>query len=157
MQRTVSPVTAMPMVLSRTFATLALDSVNADPMCRDSGVMSVSVKHSACNQQGDVFPATVILSALNHLTVTRAGSVGASLESQGRSVTAVPMDISTSKKEAAQHVTVPIWVITVTPGLANAFVLPIPLEKNALSAHPTRGATALSLVVRLVIAAQWDP
>lgn len=60
------------------------------------------MKHSACNQQGDVFPATVILSALNHLTVTRAGNVGASLESQGRSVTAVPTDISTSKKEAAQ-------------------------------------------------------
>lgn len=72
-------------------------------------------------------------------------------------MTAVPMAISTSKKEAAQLVTVPIWEITVTQRLVSAFALPIPLERNVLNVHLIPGATASPLVVRLVTAAQWDP
>lgn len=101
MQRTVSLAAVTSMAPSLTSAMLELDSANAGPMCRGGVVMNASVKPSACNREGAVFPATVILSDLNHLTVKRVDSVGASLESQGRNVTAVPMDISTSKKEAA--------------------------------------------------------
>lgn len=69
----------------------------------------------------------------------------------------VPMAISTSRKEDAQLVTVPILVIIVTQRQVNAFVLPTPLERNVLSVHLTPGATASPLVVRLVTAVQWDP
>lgn len=72
-------------------------------------------------------------------------------------MTTVPMAISTSKKEDAQLVTVSIWVIIVTQRLVNAFALPIPLEKHVLNVYLIPGATALSLVVRLVTAARWDP
>lgn len=67
---------------------------------------------------------------------------------------AVPMAISTSKKADAQLVTVPIWVITVTQRLVDAFAHPIPLERNVLNVHLVAGATASPLVVRLVTAAQ---
>lgn len=67
---------------------------------------------------------------------------------------AVPMAISTSKKADAQLVTVPIWVITVTRRLVDAFAHPIPLERNVLNVHLVAGATASPLVVRLVTAAQ---
>lgn len=157
MQRTVSPVVVMSMAPSQRFATLEQDSVIADPMCRDTGVMNVSLKHLAYNQPRGVFPATAILLGLNHLTVKRMDSVGASLVLQGRNVTVVPGAISTSKKEAAQLVTVPTWVITVTQKLVNAFALQTPLEKNVLNVHQIRGATVFSLVVRLVIAAWWAP
>lgn len=66
----------------------------------------------------------------------------------------VPMAISTSKKADAQLVTVPIWVITVTQRLVDAFAHPIPLERNVLNVHLVAGATASPLVVRLVTAAQ---
>lgn len=155
MQRTVSPVVVMSMAPSQRFATVEQDSVIADPTFRDADVMNVSLKHSACNRPGGVFHAIAILLALNHLTVKRVDSVGASLVSQGRNVTAVPGAISTSKKEAAQLVTVPIWVIIVTPKLVNAFALLTPLEKSVLNVHQIPGATVLSLVVRLVTAAQW--
>lgn len=69
-------------------------------------------------------------------------------------MTAVLTAISTSKKEAAQLVIVPIWVIIVTQRLVSAFALPTPLEKNVLNVHLTPGATASPLVVRLVTAAQ---
>lgn len=72
-------------------------------------------------------------------------------------MTVVPMATSTSKKEAVQLVTVPIWATIVTRKLASAFALPIPLEKNVLSVFPTPGATALSQAVRHVTAAQWGP
>lgn len=72
-------------------------------------------------------------------------------------MTVVPMATSTSRKEAVQLVTVRIWATIVTPKLANAFALPIPLEKNVLSVFPTPGATALSPAVRLVTAAQLGP
>lgn len=72
-------------------------------------------------------------------------------------MTAVPMAISTSKKEDAQLVTVPIWVIIVTQRPADAFALPTPLERNVLNVSLIPGATALSLVVRLVTAARWGP
>lgn len=67
---------------------------------------------------------------------------------------AVPTAISTSKKADAQLVTVPIWVITVTQRLVDAFAHPIPLERNVLNVHLVAGATASPLVVRLVTAAQ---
>lgn len=67
---------------------------------------------------------------------------------------AVPTAISTSKKADAQLVTVPIWVITVTQRLVDAFAHPIPLERNVLNVHLVPGATASPLVVRLVTAAQ---
>lgn len=67
---------------------------------------------------------------------------------------AVPMAISTSKKADAQLVTVPIWVITVTQRLVDAFAHPIPLERNVLNVHLVAGATASPLAVRLVTAAQ---
>lgn len=49
-----------------------------------------------------MFPAIAIPLVLNHLIVKRMVSVGASLESQERNVTAVLMAISSSKKEVAQ-------------------------------------------------------
>lgn len=67
---------------------------------------------------------------------------------------AVPTAISTSKKADAQLVTVLIWVTIVTQRLVNAFVLPIPLERSVLNVPLIPGATALSLVVRLVTAAR---
>lgn len=45
-------------------------------------------------------------------------------------------------------VTVPIWVITVTQRLVDAFAHPIPSERNVLNVHLVAGATASSLVVR---------
>lgn len=72
-------------------------------------------------------------------------------------MTAVPAAISASKKEDAQLVTVPIWVIIVTQRQADAFAPPIPSERNVLNVHLIPGDTALQLVVRLVTAAQWDP
>lgn len=80
MQRTVSLVTVMPMALSPMFAILGQDSVNASPTCRGGGVMNVSLKPLASNQQGDASPATAIPLGLNPSTVKRVGSVGASLE-----------------------------------------------------------------------------
>lgn len=71
-------------------------------------------------------------------------------------MTVVPMAISTSKKEAAQLVPVPIWETTVTQRLVSAFALPT-LERHVLNVHLIPGATASPLVVRLVTAAQWDP
>lgn len=79
-QRTVNPAIAIAMAPSQRFVTAELDSVNADPMCRGDAVMSVSLKPLACNWEGGVFPATVILLARSHLTVKRVGSAGASLE-----------------------------------------------------------------------------
>lgn len=72
-------------------------------------------------------------------------------------MTVVPTATSTSKKEAAQLVTVLTWATIVTQKLVNAFALPIQLEKSVLSAYPTLGATALSLAVRFVTAARWGP
>lgn len=72
-------------------------------------------------------------------------------------MTAVPMAISTSRKADAQLVTARIWVIIVTQTLVDAFALPIPLERSVLNVYLIPGATALSLVVRLVTAARWDP
>lgn len=72
-------------------------------------------------------------------------------------MTTVPTAISTSRKADAQLVTAPIWVIIVTQTLVDAFALPIPLERNVLNVYLIPGATALSLVVRLVTAARWDP
>lgn len=69
-------------------------------------------------------------------------------------MTAVLVAISTSKKEAAQLVPVPIWEIIVTQRLVSVFALPIPLERNVLDVHLIPGATASPLVVRLVTAAQ---
>lgn len=80
MQRTVNHAVVTPMAPSQRFVTGKLDNVSADPMCRGSVVMSVSLKPLACNWEGDVFPATAILLALNPLTVKRVGSAGASLE-----------------------------------------------------------------------------
>lgn len=57
-------------------------------------------------------------------------------------MTAVLTATSTSKKEGAQLVTVPIWATIVTQRLVNAFALLIPLEKNVLSVFPIPGATA---------------
>lgn len=71
-------------------------------------------------------------------------------------MTAVLTAISTSKKEGAQLVTVPIWAIIVTQRLASASVHRIPLERNVLNVHLTPGATVLSLDVRRVIAVLWD-
>ena len=47
-------------------------------------------------------------------------------------------------------VTVPIWVITVTQRLVDAFAHPIPLERNVLNVRLVPGATASPLVVRWV-------
>lgn len=152
MQRTVSPVAVMSTAPFLRFATLRQDSVNANPTCRDGDVMNVSLKPLACNQEEGVLPATAIPLGPNPLTVMRVVNVGANLESQERNVTAVPTAISTSRKEDAQLVTVPIWVITVIQTLDSAFVLLIPLEKIVLNVHLTPGVTALSLVVRRVIA-----
>lgn len=80
MQRTVNPAIVIAMAPSQKFVTPELDSVSADPMCRGGAVMSVSLKPLACNWEGGVFPATVILLAQSHLTVTKVGSAGASLE-----------------------------------------------------------------------------
>lgn len=115
--------------------------------------MNVSLKPLAYNQEEAVFPAIAIPLVLNHLIVKRMVSVGVSLESQERNVTAVLMAISSSKKEVAQLVTVPIWVIIVTQRLVSASALPIPLERNVLNVPLIPGATVLSLAVRLVTAA----
>lgn len=80
MQRTVNPAIVTPMAPSQRFVTLELGSVNADPMCKGGAVMSASLKPLACNWEGDVFPATVILLGLNHLTVKKVASAGANLE-----------------------------------------------------------------------------
>lgn len=80
MQRTVNPAIVTAMAPSQKFVTPELGSVSADPMCRGGAVMSVSLKPLACNWEGGVFPATVILLAQSHLTVTKVGSAGASLE-----------------------------------------------------------------------------
>lgn len=154
MQRTVSPVTVMSTAPSLRFVTLKLDSVTADPTSRDGDVMNVSLKLLDYNLQEAVFPATAILLGLSRSTVKRLDNVGANLVSQAKNVTTVPMAISTSKKEAAQLVTVPILVITVIQRLVGAFALPIPLERNVLNVPPIPGATALSLVVRLVTVAR---
>lgn len=80
MQRTVNRAVVMSMAPSQRFVTGKRDNVSADPMCRGSAVTSVSLKPLACNWEGDVFPATAILSALNPLTVKRVDNAGASPE-----------------------------------------------------------------------------
>lgn len=80
MQRTVSLVAVMSTAPSLRYAMPRQDSANADLMYRDGGVMNVSLKPLAYNQEGDVCPATAIPLGLNHLTVKRVVSVGASLE-----------------------------------------------------------------------------
>lgn len=80
MQRTVSLVVVMPMAPCLRFAMPGQDSVNVNPMCRANGVMSASLKPLVYSQQEDVFPATAIPLGLNHSTVKRVVSVGASLE-----------------------------------------------------------------------------
>lgn len=154
MQRTVSRAAVMSTAPFLIFATRRRDSANADPTCRAGAVMSVSLRPSACSRGGAVFLVTATPLGLNHSTVKRADSVGASRASRDRSVTAVLTATSSSKKEGAQPVTVLTWVITVILTLANASALPIPLERNVQRVHQTPGATASSQVVRLVTAAQ---
>lgn len=80
MQRTVSLVAVTSTAPSLRVAMPGQDSVNANLMCRDGGVMSVSLKPLAYNREGGVFPATAIPMGRNHSTVKRVVSVGASLE-----------------------------------------------------------------------------
>lgn len=80
MQRTVSLVAVMSTAPCPRVAMLGQDNVNANLMCKDCGVMSVSLKPSAYNPEGGVFPAIAIPLGLSHLTVKRVVNVGANLE-----------------------------------------------------------------------------
>lgn len=70
------------------------------PCTNSSLLLCGSLEHLAYSLPEDVFPATATLLVPSPSTAMETGSAIASLEWQGRSVTAVHMGFTTSKKEA---------------------------------------------------------